>query len=151
MRKKDKLYTVNKWNQPAFMPQGNIYWPGGSFNLSPQQMQQLKLQNMSTNPGGGFPSLGVNMAPQLTTSSLGLGSLGKGGMGSLSAANPTEFFGLGSGAGAAKGKGLLSGINVGGLATSLAPAVGNIAGGLIGGGMQSEAGAAISNIGGTIS
>lgn len=31
--KKNKLYTANKWNRPAFMPkEENIFWPGGSFN-----------------------------------------------------------------------------------------------------------------------
>ena len=166
MRKKDKLYTVNKWNQPAFMPERKNLFSG--LQLNPSQMQQLKLQNMSTNAGG-VPSLGVNMAPQLSTSSLGLGSLGKGGTGSLAAANPAEFFGLGDAAGATgkggigglfsglgdkiggvMGGGKLAGSPIGGLVSGLGSAVGNIGGGLIGGGLQSGAGSAISNIGGAV-
>ena len=30
--KKNKLYTVNKWNQPAFMPERNLFPEGGSTN-----------------------------------------------------------------------------------------------------------------------
>ena len=33
MRKKDKLYTVNKFNRPAFMPkEENLFYDGGLSN-----------------------------------------------------------------------------------------------------------------------
>jgi hypothetical protein len=61
--------------------------------LSDDAMQKLKIQNMSTNPGGAL-NLSVGLEPKLTTSASGLGSLGSGGMGSLAEKDPTKFFGL---------------------------------------------------------
>ena len=150
--KKNKLYTANKWNQPAFMPKDKNLFAGPQ--LGPSQMQRLKLQNMSTNPGGGLSSLGVNMTPQLTTSSLGLGSLGKGGTGSLFASNPTEFFGLGNDTAGSVTRGAgLSGLmsGVGGAALNAgAGLLGGLANSAISGGLESGAGSAISGLGSTV-
>ena len=146
--KKNKLYTANKWNQPAFMPEKNLFLGGGSTNplgrLNPSQMSALKEFNLS-----------ANMTPALTTSSLGLGSLGKGGVGSLSETDPTKFFGLG--VGAKTGSNLLGKVKDfanssagGALIGGLAGTVGQIGGNLISGGLQSGAGSTISSIGSTV-
>lgn len=151
----NKLYTVNKWNKPAFMvdrTHQNIF---DGLNLTPNQMQRLKMQNMSTNPGGVASSLGVSMTPTLSTSGLGLSSLGNaGGTGSLAATNPTEFFGLGAGEAAkGAGKGLLSGIgsSLGSMGLGMVGGIANQAlSSLIGGDLHSGAGDAIGSIGNTI-
>lgn len=53
--KKNKLYTANRWNQPAFMPERNLFPDGGSTNplggLNPSQMSALKEFNLSANIG----------------------------------------------------------------------------------------------------
>ena len=43
--KKNKLYTVNKWNRPTFMPTGNVFLPGGPLLLSGDALS--KAQNQS--------------------------------------------------------------------------------------------------------
>lgn len=63
--KKDTLYTVNKWNMPAFMPQGNMYWDGSELPNSlpsvppviiPPQNNGVLLQYLNNNSS--FRNLG---------------------------------------------------------------------------------------------
>ena len=76
----------------------------GLNNLSGDMMEKLKIQNMSTNPGGAFNFAG-GLEPKLTTSASGLGSLGSGGMASAVEKDPTKFFGLDGASGVAKSGG----------------------------------------------
>ena len=92
--------------------------------LSGDAMQKLKIQNMSTNPGGAFNFAG-GLEPKLTTSASGLGSLGSGGMGSRSEKDPTKFFGLDGASEAAKsgGAGAFLKNNAGGIANAAMSAI----------------------------
>ena len=92
--------------------------------LSDDVMQKLKIQNMSTNPGGALNFTG-GLEPKLTTSASGLGSLGSGGMGSLAEKDPTKFFGLDGASGAAKpgGAGAFLKNNASGIANAAMSAI----------------------------
>ena len=45
--KKNKLYTVNRWNRPAFMPEGNLFPDGGLFNTNLSSPQMAPYVNWS--------------------------------------------------------------------------------------------------------
>lgn len=121
MRKKDKLYTVNKWNRPAFMPDENRFDEGGPFSK----------ENISASFGKeAIGKIGKGLT------GMGLGVIG--GIGNKLAYNALSG-GMSSGAGKA-----ISGIgntiggaisNIPGIGTLAGPAV-QIATGLIGGGVN---------------
>ena len=59
MRKKDKLYTANKWNQPLFMSGPNLFGLGDQMNqIAPEGIDRVPEQSapVNTNQGnqGGF-------------------------------------------------------------------------------------------------
>lgn len=106
MKKKNKLYTANRWNQPLFVD--NVFAEGGGINIqgiggsilgNPTKIDVGKIKAMKT------PSQGLG---------LGIGNIAKSGIGAIGGA------------------------------------VGTIGRNLISGGLNSAAGNAISNIGGTI-
>ena len=143
MRKKNKLYTVNKWNQPLFM-QDNIFADGGGINIA----------GIDTT-GGGISGLGnvlkdstkINMGQiksmKLPSQGLGLGigNIAKSGIGALgntvgAVGNKLISGGLQSGAGNAISS---IGGTVGGAISTVNPVVGGIvsaASGIIGGGVN---------------
>ena len=106
MKKKNKLYTANKWNQPLFVD--NVFAEGGGIDINgiggsfvnPAKIDLKEIGKMKT------PSLGITMG--------GVGNILKGGAGAIGGA------------------------------------VGTIGSKLISGGLNSGAGNAISNVGGTI-
>ena len=106
MKKKNKLYTANKWNQPLFV--GNVFAEGGGIDINgiggsivnPAKIDLKEIGKMKT------PSLSITMG--------GVGNILKGGAGAIGGA------------------------------------VGTIGNKLISGGLNSGAGNAISNVGGTI-
>ena len=106
MKKKNKLYTANKWNQPLFVD--NVFAEGGGIDINgiggsfvnPAKIDLKEIGKMKT------PSFGITMG--------GVGNILKGGAGVIGGA------------------------------------VGTIGSKLISGGLNSGAGNAISNVGGTI-
>ena len=106
MKKKNKLYTANKWNQSLFVD--NVFAEGGGIDINgiggsfvnPAKIDLKEIGKMKT------PSLGITMG--------GVGNILKGGAGAIGGA------------------------------------VGTIGSKLISGGLNSGAGNAISNVGGTI-
>lgn len=106
MKKKNKLYTANEWNQPLFVD--NVFAEGGGIDINgiggsfvnPAKIDLKEIGKMKT------PSLGITMG--------GVGNILKGGAGAIGGA------------------------------------VGTIGSKLISGGLNSGAGNAISNVGGTI-
>ena len=126
--KKNKLYTANKWNRPAFMPEPNIFDWGGLAQanytgkapwskLSPEQKQaEINNYKSSTN------AFGISKADNPFSK----GNL-QGGLKSM-ASTPI-------------GGALISGA---------AGAIGGLANSAISGGLESGAGSAISSIGSTI-
>lgn len=141
--KKNKLYTANKWNQPAFMPKENLFPNGGDVwgNLAKADYNNQLLDNNIGNSvyAGAQNAQDVTNAYMNSTNAFGISK----------AANP---FSKGNLAAAFGKQGLASAAS--GLASAgigmLGNAVGSIGGGLIGGGLQSGAGSAISNIGGAV-
>ena len=143
MRKKNKLYTVNRWNQPLFM-QDNVFADGGSINIS----------GIDTT-GGGISGLGnvlkdstkINMGQinsmKLPSQGLGLGigNIAKAAAPAIggivgSVGNKLISGGLSSGAGSAISS---IGGTVGGALSTVNPLVGGIvsaASGIIGGGVN---------------
>ena len=143
MRKKNKLYTANKWNQPLFM-QDNLFDLGGGMDLS-------SATNGIDVTGGGITGLGnpakINMGQinTMKTPSLGiskgLGNMAKMGISAAGSAvgaigNKLISGGLSSGAGNAISS---IGGTVGGAISAVNPVVGGIvsaASGIIGGGVN---------------
>ena len=143
MRKKDKLYTVNRWNQPLFL-QDNVFADGGGLDLNsaingidvtgngitglanPAKINMGQINSMKT------PSLGI---------SKGLGSMAKVGIGAAgsvigSVGNKLISGGLSSSAGNAISS---IGGTVGSTISTINPVVGGIvsaASGIIGGGVN---------------
>lgn len=152
MRKKNKLYTVNKWNQPFFM-QDNMFADGGGINIA----------GIDTT-GGGISGLGnvlkdstkLNMGQiksmKLPSQGLGLGigNIAKSGIGVLGSTvgavgNKLISGGLQSGAGNAISS---IGGTVGGAISAVNPVVGGIvsaASGIIGGGVNALFGSKLNN------
>ena len=133
MKKKNKLYTANKWNQPLFVD--NVFAEGGGINIqgiggsilgNPTKIDVSKIKAMKT------PSQGLG---------LGIGNIAKSGIGAIGGAIGTIGNNLISG-------GLNSGIgngiaNIGGTigsaVSTINPVVGGIvsaASGIIGGGVN---------------
>lgn len=84
MRKKNKLYKVNKWNQPLFM-QGlqdeyNIFAGGGDLISTPSGINQSQLTSAVTNSGIGNYSL--TQAPKIDTSNIKFENTGSTGLSS---------------------------------------------------------------------
>lgn len=133
MKKKNKLYTVNKWNQPLFVD--NVFADGGGIDIqgiggsilgNPTKIDIGKINAMKT------PSQGLE---------LGIGNIAKSGIGAIGSAVGTIGSklisgGLSSGAGNAISN---IGGTVGGAISTINPVVGGIvsaASGIIGGGIN---------------
>lgn len=133
MKKKNKLYTANKWNQPLFVD--NIFAEGGGIDIqgiggsilgNPTKIDIGKINAMKT------PSQGLG---------LGIGNIAKSGIGAIGSAVGTIGSklisgGLSSGAGNAISN---IGGTVGGAISTINPVVGGIvsaASGIIGGGIN---------------
>lgn len=133
MKKKNKLYTANKWNQPLFVD--NIFAEGGGIDIqgiggsilgNPTKIDIGKINAMKT------PSQGLG---------LGIGNIAKSGIGAIGSAAGTIGSklisgGLGSGAGNAISN---IGGTAGGTISTINPVVGGIvsaASGIIGGGIN---------------
>lgn len=133
MKKKNKLYTVNKWNQPLFVD--NVFADGGSIDIqgiggsilgNPTKIDIGKINAMKT------PSQGLG---------LGIGNIAKSGIGAIGSdvgtiGSKLISGGLSSGAGNAISN---IGGTVGGTISTINPVVGGIvsaASGIIGGGIN---------------
>lgn len=157
MRKKDKLYTANKWNKPLFA-QGidrehqNIF--DGFFSSTLNTPTSLSTPGLLS---GNSSGLNVQ-APQLSKPTIAKPIDWSDGLQSKIAVQDSQNLVDGFSAEAAKNN-PFSGLgklkpNIGGLlksnAGAIGGAVGSIGNKLISGGLESGAGSAISNIGGTI-
>ena len=134
----NKLYTVNKWNKPAFIPKGNIF---DGLTMPTQYINwgnKAQVQNALAKSGNA-----INNFAEDTLGGLGVVSNAGGSAGSF-------LGGIGDKLGGVMGGGKLAGTPMGGLVGGLGSAIGGIAGNAIAGGLQSDAGNAISSIGGTI-
>lgn len=133
MKKKNKLYTVNKWNQPLFVD--NVFADGGGINIqgiggsilgNPTKIDIGKINAMKT------PSQGLG---------LGIRNIAKSGIGAIGSdvgtiGSKLISGGLSSGAGNAISN---IGGTVGGAISTINPVVGGIvsaASGIIGGGIN---------------
>lgn len=127
MRKKDKLYTVNKFNKPAFMDEENLFWPGGQaqigsiystpnefFGTAQLSQSALDAANKNANYGNMLTAIGAKGTSLNSTGSFGAGSVGG------------DLLNMGAGL-------------VGGLANNV-----------ISGGLNSGAGSAVSSLGSTV-
>ena len=157
MRKKDKLYTANKWNKPLFA-QGidreyqNIF--DGFFSSTLNTPTSLSTPGLLSGNSSGLNT----QAPQLSKPTIAQPVDWSDGLQSKLAVQDSQNLVDGFSAEAAKNN-PLSGLgkvkpNIGGLlksnAGAIGGAVGSIGNKLISGGLESGAGSAISNIGGTI-
>lgn len=157
MRKKDKLYTANKWNKPLFA-QGidrehqNIF--DGFFSSTLNTPTSLSTPGLLS---GNSSGLNVQ-SPQLSKPTIAQPVDWSDGLQSKLAVQDSQNLVDGFSAEAAKNN-PFSGLgklkpNIGGLlksnAGAIGGAVGSIGNKLISGGLESKAGSAISNIGGTI-
>lgn len=133
MKKKNKLYTANKWNQPLFVD--NVFAEGGGINIqgiggsilgNPTKIDVGKIKAMKT------PSQGLG---------LGIGNIAKSGIGAIGGAvgtigNNLISGGLNSGV----GNGIANiGGTIGSAVSTINPVVGGIvsaASGIIGGGVN---------------
>ena len=145
--KKNKLYITNKWNQPVFIPKENIFADAGQMQIQLKTPtispyinwgNKAQVQNALSQSGEA-----VNNFAEDTLGGLGIGSNAGGSAGSF-------LGGIGDKLGGIMGGGQLAGTPMGGLVGSLGSAIGGIAGNAISGGLQSDAGNAISGIGSTI-
>jgi hypothetical protein len=125
MRKKGKLYTANKWNQPAFMPENRFNWGGtaASWDKAAASAGTTFTDDYMNSTGGLF---GLSKVDNPFSKGNLMGAFSKEGIGS-----------------AMKGA-------AGGLVSGLAGAVGGLAGNAIAGGLSSGAGNAIGSIGSTV-
>lgn len=134
MRKKDKLYTANKWNQSLFVPtmdeeQPNLFWDGGMSNPAfqsigttsvlpnPAKTDINQIKAMKT-PGLSKPKLNIDAKGMLTSAA---GAIG-GAVGALG--NKLISGGYSSGAGNAIS-------SIGGTVGSAISSVNPIAGGIV--------------------
>ena len=165
--KKNKLYTANKWNQPAFMSKGNIFETGGDTSI-PQYWNNMpstinkyntyyNTYNPYVTPGSNSFSTKEFGIPSGTSGSIGNGHIeglnlpiGSDAVSSAGGSAGSFLGGIGDKLGGIMGGGQLAGTPMGGLVGSLGSAIGGIAGNAIAGGLQSDAGNAISGIGSTI-
>lgn len=133
MKKKNKLYTANKWNQPLFVD--NVFAEGGGINIqgiggsilgNPTKIDVGKIKAMKT------PNQGLG---------LGIGNIAKSGIGAIGGAvgtigNNLISGGLNSGV----GNGIANiGGTIGSAVSTINPVVGGIvsaASGIIGGGVN---------------
>ena len=120
MKRKDRLYTVNKWNKPAFMPDENLFVDGGNT--------WTKLA-LNTPQGAFMASQGFDPTEAYKNS--------KNAFGLSKINNPFSKGNLSSGVGA-------------GLLSAGAGMIGGLAGNAISGRLQSGAGSAISSLGSTV-
>ena len=127
--RRNKLYTVNHWNKPSFMPERNIFWPGGSFDLTSEANNYF---DGSSAKRTFDMNLGTSKEQQYLQS--------KNAFGISKAANPFSKANL-AGVGKAAGTAALS---------AGAGLLGGIASSAISGGLQSGAGSAISGLGSTV-
>ena len=140
MRKKNTLYTVNKWNKPLFMPEENLFKRGGLTNLA--------LADKSANPWDYADDLDTNKQ------FLNLARTDPAGSALRSDyANSTNIFGI------AKKDNPLSKMNIAGglkaMSGSLGSGVGSAAGSVVGkavsgaisGGLTSKAGDVVGSVG----
>ena len=70
MRKKDKLYTVSKWNQPLFMPKENLFGAGSQM-FKPQDagiLGNVPSQTELNNKIRGIQPSGINWNQPITSS-----------------------------------------------------------------------------------
>lgn len=125
MKSKHKLYTANKWNQPAFMPKNRFNWGGtaASWDKAAVSAGTTFTDDYMNSTGGLF---GLSKADNPFSKGNLMGVFSKEGIGS-----------------AMKGA-------AGGLVSGLAGAVGGLAGNAIAGGLSSGAGNAIGSIGSTV-
>ena len=121
--KKNKLYTVNEWNQPAFMPKNRFDWGG------------LAAADRRANPWNYVDDEDITQQYMNSKNIFGISK----------ADNPFSKGNLAGGIGAMAKTPIGSSL-IGGLAGT----VGKIGGNLISGGLQSKVGNAIGSIGGTV-
>ena len=154
--KKNKLYTANRWNQPAFMPEKNLFPDGGftsPFGVGLSAPTVTPYVNWS-NPVQRAKALGQTqfMANNFATQAQGIIGASANQQAANFApkenavSNPFSFKDALSKEGLKNGLKAGAGALVGGLAGT----VGQIGGNLISGGLQSGAGSAISGIGSTV-
>lgn len=126
MRKKNKLYTANRWNQPLFA--GNIFEDGGNL---------LGFDRVASKAyGANYGNDGYTLNDYMSS---------KNAFGISKADNPFSKGNLNNVFSSAGAGSLLKGA-----AGAIGSAVGNIGGKLISGGLNSGAGSAISNVGGAV-
>lgn len=161
MRKRDKLYTANKWNQPLFTRNKdniNLFEGGGDLNFIPVSDNYMSLMGGMDLPGMRAPEIGnilsqqqsltitpkikVPNIPNLPSKTKGLDfSSPKGAAGAIGSAvggigNKIISGGYSSGAGSAVSS---IGSTVGGAISTVNPLVGGIvsaASGIVGGGIN---------------
>lgn len=140
--KRGKLYTVNKWNRPAFIPP-NLFGEGGPYDWNSYTIQDGfgvgDNTNTTTAPAGGpYKSVAASVLPSATSLLPKVTDL------KLKAPKvnvPAPKGGLGKiGAGSMAGAGI----------NAAAGIVGGLANKGISGGLSSKAGSAISGIGSTV-
>lgn len=130
MMKKNKLYTVNRWNQPAFMPKKeNLF--AGPFGSS--QMNQ-PFQFPGFTPGA-QAAIDKNIAASLPKAGGGIGGL---------------LGGLGDKLGEVMGGGSMAGSPMGGIVSAAGNLIGGLGNSILSGGLSSGAGSAVSGIGSTV-
>ena len=128
MRKKDKLYTANKWNQPLFM-QDNIFEDGGNL---------LQWDKAASNAyGANYGDKGYTLNDYMSSKNF---------LGMSKADNPFSKGNLAT----TFSKGNVTNMLKSGAGAAIGGAVGSIGNKLISGGLSSGAGNAISSIGGTV-
>lgn len=139
MRKKDKLYTVNRWNQPLFM-QDNVFADGGEINISDIDVTGSGITGLS-NPAK--INMGQINSMKLPNQGLGLGigNIAKSGIGAIGSTVGAVGNKLISGGLSSKAGNAISSIGstVGGAISTVNPVVGGIvsaASGIIGGGVN---------------
>ena len=128
MRKKDKLYTINKFNRSMFLPEGNMFLNGGAVVAADQLASKAY--------GANYGDEGFTLDGYMSS---------KNALGISKADNPFSKMNLKGGIGA------MASTPIGGsLVSGLAGAVGGLANSAISGGLESGAGSAISSIGSTV-
>lgn len=120
MKKRDKLYTVNKWNRNQFCKGGNLFPDGGPLVPSPTPLYTPGIDLPKTIPGISVPKpsgLGIS----------GLGSVGLGAAGSLINSLGSKLISDGYSTGGV-GEGIDNVGNAVGSVVSMIPGVGTLAG-----------------------
>lgn len=64
MRKQDKLYTVNKWNRPLFMPEKNLFYDGGNSraDYANDMLYGASPQSVNTGQANFVGTKGINLS-----------------------------------------------------------------------------------------